>query len=61
MYMPTSSFENFVANVSVVTMAKKGNLDLNDSAAVAAVYDKIHNAIESINVSFIFRAATRAF
>lgn len=60
MYMPTSSFENFVANVSVVTMAKKGNLDLNDSAAVAAVYDKIHNAIESINVSFIFRAATRA-
>ena len=60
MYMPTSSFENFVANVSVVTMAKKGNLDLNDSAAIAAVYDKIHNAIESINVSFIFRAATRA-
>jgi hypothetical protein len=60
MYMPTKSFENFVANVSVVTMAKKGKLDLNDAAAVAEVFTMIENAIDSINISIIFKTATRS-
>ena len=60
MYMPTKSFENFVANVSVVTMAKKGKLDLNDAEAVAGVFTMIEEAIESINVSLVMKAATRA-
>ena len=61
MYMPTSSFEKFIANISVVVAAKNGEMDLNDAAAVADLYNKIENAIESINVSFIFKSiVTRA-
>lgn len=60
MYMPTSSYTHFIANISVVTMAKKGKLDLNNTAAVAEVFDMIDNAIESINVSLIFHDSTRA-
>ena len=60
MYMPTKSFEKFFGNISVATMAKEGKLDLNDASAVKAVFDNIENAIESINVSFIFKDPTRA-
>jgi hypothetical protein len=41
-------------------MAKKGKLDLNNTAAVAEVFNMIDNAIESINVSLIFHDSTRA-
>jgi hypothetical protein len=60
MYMPTTSYVNFIANISVVTKAKKGTLDLNDAAAVAEVYNLINDAIQSINVSLIFHDSTRA-
>ena len=61
MYMPTSSFEKFIANISVVMMAKNGSIDINDEAAVADLYSKIESAIETINVSFVFeRVVTRA-
>ena len=60
MYMPTKSFEKFFGNISVATMAKEGKLDLNDASAVKTVFDNIENAIESINVSFIFKDPTRA-
>lgn len=56
MYMPTYSFVNFFANISAVVMAKNGELDVNDANAVAELYNKIDNAVESINVSFIFKA-----
>ena len=57
MYMPVTSFTNFFSNVSVVAMAKKGQLDLNDKNAVTEIYNKVDNAIETINVSFIFKQA----
>lgn len=55
MYMPRSSFVKFIANIGVVSMSKNGELDLNDTEAVKAVYDDIDKAIETINVSFIFK------
>ena len=57
MYMPVSSFENFLANTIVEMMANEGKLDLNDAEAVAAIYGAVTEAIETINVSFIFKAA----
>lgn len=57
MYMPVKSFENFLANTVVEMMANEGKLDLNDAAAVKAIFDQVEAAIETINVSFIFKAA----
>ena len=57
MYMPTYAFENFLANTAVEMMAQNGELDLNDAEAVAAIYNGVADAIETINVSFIFKAA----
>ena len=56
-YMPTYAFENFLANTAVEMMAQTGELDLNDAEAVAAIYNDVADAIETINVSFIFKAA----
>lgn len=56
MYMPRSSFVKFIANIGVVSMSKNGELDLNDTEAVKAVYDDIDEAIKTINVSFIFKS-----
>lgn len=61
MYMPTSSFEKFIANISVVMMARNGSIDINDAEAVTDLYSNIESAIETINVSFVFeRVVTRA-
>ena len=57
MYMPVKSFENFLANTVVEMMANDGKLDLNDAAAVKAIFDQVEAAIETINVSFIFKTA----
>ena len=57
MYMPTYAFENFLANTAVEMMAQSGELDLNDAEAVAAIYTAVADAIETINVSFIFKTA----
>ena len=57
MYMPVKSFETFLANTVVEMMANEGKLDLNDAAAVKAIFDQVEAAIETINVSFIFKTA----
>ena len=57
MYMSVKSFENFLANTVVEMMANEGKLDLNDAAAVKAIFDQVEAAIETINVSFIFKTA----
>ena len=56
MYMPVTSFENFFGNISAAMKAKNGELDLNNAEAVAQLYSNIENAIETINVSFVFKA-----
>ena len=60
MYMPATSFEKFFGNVSAAALAKEGKLDLSDAEAVAQIYASIEEAIETINLSFIFKDSTRA-
>ena len=55
-YMHRDAFVNFHANMQVKLMAAAGQLDLNDTAAVKAVYDNIDAAVNTINVSLVFKA-----
>ena len=57
MYMPVKSFEKFFGNITAVVLAKNNELNLEDENAVAEHYAKIEAAIETINLSFIFKAA----
>ena len=55
LYMPTSSFEKFFANTSVHVMLGNGQLDKNDTEAIAGVYKSVADAVESINLSLVMR------
>ena len=55
-YMHRDAFVNFHANMQVKLMDAAGQLDLNDAAAVKAVYDNIDAAVNTINVSLVFKA-----
>ena len=55
-YMPTSSFINYFANLEVVTLLTEGKIDPTDAAAVEKVYTNMEARVESINVSFVFKA-----
>ena len=57
MYMPTYAFENFLANTVVEMMSSEGKLDLTNVEKVAEIYAAVADAIETINVSFIFKTA----
>ena len=59
MYMPTYAFINFFGNMQVTIMEQMGQLDLNDAAAVKAVFDSIDEAVETINVSFVMTKAAK--
>ena len=53
LFMPTTSFEKFFANTSVTFMLGNGQLDKNDTEAIADVYQAIADAVESINLSLV--------
>ena len=55
-YMPTKSFINYFANLQIPTLKAEGKLDKNDAAAVAKVFADMEARVESINVSFVFKA-----
>ena len=55
-YMHRDAFVNFHANMQVKLMAAAGQLDLNDAAAVKTIYDNIDAAVNTINVSLVFKA-----
>lgn len=57
LYMPTSSFEKFFANASVHMMLSNGQLNENDTEAIANEFKKIADAIESINLSIVMTKA----
>ena len=57
MYMPTYAFINFFGNMQVTMMAQMGQLDINDAAAVKAVFDSIDEAVNTINVSFVMTSS----
>ena len=56
MYMPTSSFINYFGNMDVAALAYAGEIDVTDAAAVEAIFDRMDERVESINVSFTFKA-----
>lgn len=56
MYMPTSSFINYFANLEFVTLLTEGKIDPTDAAAIEKVYADMEARIESINVSFVLKA-----
>ena len=57
MYMSTTSFINYFANAGVAGMVTTGEIDKNDENAIAAVFERMTNRIESINVSFVLKAS----
>ena len=56
MYMPTYSFINYFANMDLAALAVTGGIDLTDAAAVEAIFARMDERVESINVSFTFKA-----
>ena len=56
MYMHTDAFINYFANLEVATMLQTGEINSTDAAAVEKVYTDMESRIESINVSFVFKA-----
>ena len=56
MYMPTSSFINYIANMVIGEMIAAEELDPTDIAAIEKVYTDMEARVESINVSFVFKA-----
>ena len=59
MYMHSTAFVNFFGNMQITMMEQMGQLDLNDAAAVKAVFDSIDEAVETINVSFVMTKAAK--
>ena len=57
MYMPTYAFINYFANMDLAALAYAGEIDVNDAAAVEAIFNRMDERVESINVSFTFKAA----
>ena len=56
MYMPTTSFINYFANMEIFGLIAEGKINQTDSTAVAKVFADMEARVESINVSFVFRA-----
>ena len=57
MYMPTYAFINYFANMDLAALAVTGDIDLTDAAAVEAIFERMDERVESINVSFTFKAS----
>ena len=55
-YMPTSSFINYFANLEVMTLLLEGKITSADTAAIEKVYTDMDARVESINVSFVLKA-----
>ena len=56
-YMNATGFVNLLGNLQVNVMEQKGLIDTTDAAAVKAVFDRIDEAIETVNVSLIMTKA----
>jgi hypothetical protein len=59
MYMHTTAFEKFFANTSVAVMLGHGQLDINDTDAIAGVYQTVADAVESINLSLVMTKTSK--
>ncbi len=56
-YMNDTGFVNLLGNLQVNVMEQKGLIDTTDAAAVKAVFDRIDEAIETVNVSLVMTKA----
>ena len=56
-YMNATGFVNLLGNLQVNVMEQKGLIDTTDAAAVKAVFDRIDEAIETVNVSLVMTEA----
>ena len=56
MYMPTTSFINYFANMELYALILKGEINQTDEAAIAKVFADMEARVESINVSFVMKA-----
>ena len=56
MYMPTTSFINYFANMELYALILKGEINQTDEAAIAKVFADMEGRVESINVSFVLKA-----
>ena len=56
MYMHTDAFINYFANMELYNLLAAGEIDKTDAAAIEKVFADMESRIESINVSFVFKA-----
>ncbi len=55
MYMHTKAFVNYFANMDLAALVTGGNIDLTNADEVKAVFDRMEERVESINLSFVFK------
>lgn len=55
-YMSTSSFINYFANLEIVTMLSEGKIAPTDTAAIEKVYANMDERVESINLNLVMKA-----
>ncbi|MEE1090009.1 MAG: hypothetical protein UH103_01135 [Paludibacteraceae bacterium] len=56
MYMHTKAFINYFANMDLAASVATGKVDLTNADEVNAIFDRMEDRIETINVSFVFKA-----
>lgn len=56
MYMHTKAFINYFANMDLAASVATGKVDLTNADEVNAIFDRMEDRIEAINVSFVFKA-----
>ena len=56
MYMHTDAFINYFANMELYNLLAAGEITADNTAAIEKVYADMEARIESINVSFVFKA-----
>ena len=56
MYMHTNDFINYFGNMELYNLLAAGEIDKTDAAAIEKVFVDMESRIESINVSFVFKA-----
>ena len=55
-YMPTTSFINYFGNLEFTTLLTEGKIAPADTAAIYKVFADMKARVQSINVSFVFKA-----
>ena len=56
MYMPTTSFINYFANMELYALILEGKITTDNTAAIEKVFADMEARVESINVSFVMKA-----